>query len=130
MVLVGRAVRDVELKKTAKNTSIAEVVLAIRPSLASKEDLDTPNYIKCVAFGIVAENMAKNIKKGDLVGIDGSLYTVKASTNLERKFEVLKVKVERFQVFFRNKKTEEVTANSDELTEYTEPTADEEETPF
>lgn len=67
VTLVGRLVRDPELKRTGNGNAIANFTLA---SSESKENID---FIDCRAFKQNAENLANYKKKGDLIGISGKI---------------------------------------------------------
>lgn len=67
VTLVGRLVRDPELRRTGNGNAIANFTLAISES---KENTD---FIDCRAFKQNAENLANYKKKGDLIGISGKI---------------------------------------------------------
>ena len=77
--LMGRLTADVELKESAKENSkkYAKFSLAV-PRKLDKEKTD---FINCVAFGRIADTIAKYCKKGMKIIVCGSLqidsYTTK-----------------------------------------------------
>lgn len=72
VILVGRIVRDPELKRTASGTSVTSFTIAIdNPTKAGSEK--TTSFIPCTSWNKTAENVAKYCSKGTLVGIDGRL---------------------------------------------------------
>ena len=71
-VLVGRIVRDPELKKTTSGTSVTSFTVAIdNPTKVGGDK--TTSFIPCTCWSKTAENVAKYCSKGTLVGIDGRI---------------------------------------------------------
>jgi len=71
-VLVGRIVRDPELKRTTSGTSVTSFTVAIdNPTKTGGEK--TTSFIPCTCWSKTAENVAKYCPKGTLVGIDGRI---------------------------------------------------------
>lgn len=66
VTLMGRLTRDPELKKTQAGKSMCAFDLAVNTR-------GKTYFIKCKAWGITAENLSKYIRKGGMVGVDGSL---------------------------------------------------------
>nr|DAX06708.1 MAG TPA: Single strand binding protein [Caudoviricetes sp.] len=67
--LIGRFVRDIDIKSVNEKTVVANFSLAVN-GYGDKTD-----FINCVAFNKTAENLAKYTKKGDIIGITGSINT-------------------------------------------------------
>lgn len=74
IVLVGRIVRDVE-KKEADGKTYAELELAIPRSYKNEDGIYETDFIDCLLWGGIAENVVEYCKKGDLVGVKGRLQT-------------------------------------------------------
>lgn len=74
IVLVGRIVRDVE-KKEADGKTYAELELAIPRSYKNEDGIYETDFIDCLLWGGIAENVIEYCKKGDLVGVKGRLQT-------------------------------------------------------
>ncbi|MDD4532604.1 MAG: single-stranded DNA-binding protein [Bacilli bacterium] len=72
VVLVGRLVRDPELKKTNSGSSVVSFTLAV-DSYQKNRGERTANFFPCTAWNATAENIAKFLTKGSLVGVDGHL---------------------------------------------------------
>lgn len=72
--LIGRIVRDIELKYTAGGTAVARFAVAVdRPVREGAErQSDFPSV---VAFGRQAETIEKFFRKGSRIGITGRLQT-------------------------------------------------------
>ena len=71
-VLVGRVSNLPELKKE-NNKRILEVTISVPRSYKNKDGVVETDFIRCVMWGNVAERTNDHCKKGDLVGIEGSL---------------------------------------------------------
>lgn len=74
--LLGRLTRDVELRKTPQNKSVAKFTLAVDRKY-KREGGQNTDFINCVAWEQSADYLAKYSHKGDVVGVDGSIQTGK-----------------------------------------------------
>lgn len=90
VVLVGRMTRDPELRKTAGGASVTNFTLALNRNFNS-QDGQTADYINCVVWNKIAENVAKYCSKGSLVGVDGKLRSRTYDDNSGRKVYVVEV---------------------------------------
>jgi single-strand DNA-binding protein len=86
--LIGRLVKDPELRSTATGKSVCTFTIAINRGFGDKKETDflpvvvwsRPNYS-------LAENCAKHLTKGSKVGISGRIQTRSYETqNGERKY--------------------------------------------
>ena len=73
--LIGRVVRDFELRQTQGGTSTCQFAIAVERPFKDKDGKRQADYPNCVAWRQVAEIAAKYLRKGDRVGIDGALQT-------------------------------------------------------
>ncbi len=73
VVLVGRLTRDPELRKTATDTSVASFTLAVDNRGKGSDGQKTASFIPCQVWNAQADNVAKFIRKGSLVGVEGRL---------------------------------------------------------
>ena len=72
VILTGRIVKDLELRKTNNNTSVCEFTLATnRPVVRDTER--QADFITCVVFGVQAENLQKYQGKGSLIAVSGEM---------------------------------------------------------
>lgn len=74
VVLVGRLTRDPELR-ALPNGSVATFTLAISRPFTNNAGEREADFINCVAFNRLAENLQKYIHKGSLIGVDGRIQT-------------------------------------------------------
>ncbi len=74
IVLVGRIVRDVE-KKEVDGKTIVELELAVPRSYKNENGEYDTDFVDCLLWSGIAENVAEYCKKGDLVGVKGRVQT-------------------------------------------------------
>lgn len=72
IILIGRLVRDVELRQTSGGAPVARFTLAVDRRQVKDRDKET-DYIDVVVWQKTAEACAKYIGKGSLVAVDGRL---------------------------------------------------------
>lgn len=75
IVLIGRLVRDPELRHTPSGKAVTKVTLAVerdRPNAQGQREAD---FIDMVAWDKQAENVVQYLGKGRLVAVDGRLQT-------------------------------------------------------
>ena len=73
VVLVGRLVKDPELRKTNSDVSFATFTLAVDNRIREQDGTRGTIFIDCRVFRDQAENMVKYTRKGSMVAVDGSL---------------------------------------------------------
>lgn len=73
VILVGRLTKDPELKKTPNNTSVCQFTIACERAYSSQNGEKQADFIYCVAWKTVAENLVKYMRKGSIIGVDGNL---------------------------------------------------------
>lgn len=74
IVVMGRLVRDPELRRTGNGTAVASFTLACERDVASKEaEKKEVDFIDCVAWRGTGESAAKYFTKGRLAAVTGRL---------------------------------------------------------
>ena len=106
VVLVGRLVRDVEVRTGENDTKYSFMTLAIPRSYKNHDGIYESDFIECVLWNIVATNTAEYCKKGDIVGIKGRLESRKVEENNINK-TVLQVVAEKVTFLSSKKEKEE-----------------------
>ena len=72
--LLGNLVADPELR--GQNSNVANFRIAVqRPFKNKQTDEYETDFITCVAFGKTAEIITNNFKKGNKIGVTGSIQT-------------------------------------------------------
>lgn len=107
IVLIGRLVRDPELRKTKENVSVVGFSIAVdNPLIANGEK--TTSFFECTAWNALADNIVKYTHKGSLIGIEGRLqqrtYVNKSNVNVS----VVEIIVSGMQLL--DKKSDNVVA--------------------
>ena len=75
VILVGRLTRNPELKYTTNGIANLKFSLAVNRTYTGANGERQADFINCMAWRGTAENMAKFLKKGALIGIDGRMET-------------------------------------------------------
>ncbi len=73
-ILIGRLVREPELRYTQSGIAVANFNLAVNRRFA-KEGEQQADFIQCVVWNKVAENVAKYLSKGSQVAVEGRIQT-------------------------------------------------------
>lgn len=89
-VLVGRIVRDPVLRKTTSGMSVVSFTLAIDNCVRQGAERTT-SFIPVTAWNQTADNIAKYVHKGMLLGVDGRLNQRSYTNNENRKVSVVEV---------------------------------------
>nr|DAK79987.1 MAG TPA: Single strand binding protein [Caudoviricetes sp.] len=108
--LLGRATSDLELKTTARGKSVCSFTLAVD----RKYNKDTTDFIPCTIWDKGAEVMSKYVKKGQLIAVDGSLYTRKYQDKDGNNRTAYEVNVNNFY-FAESKKSANIDVQPDPL---------------
>lgn len=75
--LVGRITRDIELRNSINGKYFVAFTLAVNNNFNNSKAA----FIPCFAWNKTAENMAKYLKKGSLIALDGRLQTRTETNN-------------------------------------------------
>ena len=94
VTLVGRVVRDLEVKTTTSGKEVSSFALAV-----DGYGKDSPaNFVDCVAWGKAAEILAQYATKGKQIGITGRLQTRTWEDNDGNKRKATEVVIDQFQL--------------------------------
>lgn len=74
-ILIGRLTKDPELRYNDKNKAITNFTVAVHRPYKNENGEYDADFILCKSFGARAETIGKFCRKGDLVGIEGSIRT-------------------------------------------------------
>ena len=108
--LLGRITKDLEQKITTSGKSVCSFDIAV----TRKFDKEITDFIPCVAWNKTCETMCKFVKKGQLIAIDGSLYTRKYEDKNGNNRTAYEVNVNNFY-FAESKKSVDVNVGVDPL---------------
>lgn len=73
--LVGRLVKDVDLRYTSNGTATGTFTLAVNRNFKNAAGEIEADFINCVIWRKAAENFANFTRRGSLVGITGRIQT-------------------------------------------------------
>ena len=75
VMLVGRITRDPELRTSPNGVSFTSFSIAVNRQFPNAQGERVADFINCVAFNKQAENLARFIRKGGLIGVEGKLQS-------------------------------------------------------
>ena len=97
VVLVGRLTKDVEVRKTQQQTSVASFTIACNRRVSKGQDAQT-DFINCVAWRATADFLGQYARKGALVGVEGRIQTRNYDGQDGKKVYVTEVVVDSAQL--------------------------------
>lgn len=110
IAIMGRMVRDPELRRTGSGVAVTSFTLAVEDDFKDKDGNKKTNFIDCVAWRGLGETVAKYFSKGRMAIVAGKLdireWTDKDG-NKRRNAEVV-----ADNVYFGDSKKEEPRCNS------------------
>ena len=74
-ILVGRITKQPELKSTQSNIPVVTFTLAVNRQFTNGDGEREADFIQCVVWRKQAENLARFVSKGDLLGVEGRIST-------------------------------------------------------
>lgn len=85
-VLVGRIVRDPEIKETENGAKLSNLTLAVPRSYKNEEGVYETDFIDVTLWSNIAVTTSEYCRKGDLVGVKGRIQTDSYEKDGEKKF--------------------------------------------
>ena len=92
--LIGNLTKDIELRKTAEGKSVVNFTLAV----ARTYDREKADFINCVAWNKSAELLHNYCKKGDKIGVSGSIQVRNYDNSQGQRVYVTEVLVDRIDL--------------------------------
>ena len=114
VVLTGRLTADPELKTTQSGVSVTSFSIAVQRRCKSGEEAQT-DFINIVAWRQNAEFIAKYFKKGNMIGIEGSIQTRKYTDKNGNNRVVFEVIANNVQFAESKSATAQENTNSEDL---------------
>ena len=74
IVLTGRLTRDPELRRTTSDMGVASFTLAVDDNVKGPNGEKTTTFITVTVWDKQADTVAKFLRKGSLVGVDGRIH--------------------------------------------------------
>lgn len=97
-LLIGRIVKDPEVKKTSTGKSVASFSLAVN----DRYNRDKTDFINCVAWEKTADYLGNYIKKGNLIAVEGRISTRNYDGSDGKKVYITEVVCESVQGLEKN----------------------------
>ena len=114
VIIIGRNVKDIEIKTTPSGTSVAEFTIAVNRSFKNANGERESDFFNCIAFSKLAETISRYVKKGDQVGVEGRLQTRNYTNKDGKKVYVTEIIVENVE-FLQSKKEQNQPIGEDPL---------------
>jgi len=139
VILVGRITKDPEMKSTQSNIAVVTFTLAVNRQFSDQSGEKQADFIQCVVWRKQAENLARFVKKGALLGVEGRIQTRQYESDNGTRYvtEVVCDSVQFLESKGSNQqeaeptiKEETRTADNDEFYETSKQLAAEEDLPF
>ena len=112
--IIGRIVKDLELRKTSNGTSVLNMTVVTSEKFKDKsgQQKETSEFHNVVVYNVLAENIAKYKTKGELIYIEGKLGTRSWEDNGQKRY---KTEITAFSaVFFPGNSSGEGKSKSSE----------------
>ena len=110
VVLVSRMTRDPELRRTQNGSAVASFTLAMNRPKRNDEEQQA-DYISCVVWNKVAENVDKYCSKGSLVEVEGRLRSRSYDNAQGQRVYVTEVVCDSVQFLETNMKNNNIIHN-------------------
>lgn len=106
IILVGRLVRDPEVKKSKNGTNYSHITLAVPRSYKNVNGEYETDFLDCTLWQLMATNTKEYCKKGDIVGVKGRVESRSYEQDGEKKY-LTEIIAEKITFLSSNNKTEE-----------------------
>lgn len=97
VVLIGRLVKDPNLRYTPNGVAVATFVLAVNRTFTNQNGEREADFISCQVWRKQAENAANYLRKGNLAGIEGRIQTRSYDNQEGKRIYVTEVVVDSVQ---------------------------------
>ena len=102
IILVGRLVQDPEIKELENGQRVSYITLAVTRCYKNSDGIYETDFIPCMIYNNVADNVKEYYKKGDLLGIKGRIQT-----RQEEDKNIIEIVAEKVTFLPNRKETEE-----------------------
>lgn len=75
VILTGRLTKNIDLRQTSAGKAMTYFTLAVNRVFKKEQGVSNADFVTCVAFGVQAENMARYLTQGSLIGVEGRIST-------------------------------------------------------
>lgn len=114
VILMGRLTKDVEIRQTPNNLSVARFTIAVNRRF-EKDGGQQADFINCIAWRKTGEFIARYFQKGSMIAIVGSIQTRSWDGNDGKKQYATEVIVD--EAYFTGSKAESGTGSNTDLSD-------------
>ena len=114
VILMGRLTKDVEIRQTPNNLSVARFTIAVNRRFA-KDGGQQADFINCIAWRKTGEFISRYFQKGSMIAIVGSIQTRSWDGNDGKKQYATEVIVD--EAYFTGSKSESGTGGNTDLSD-------------
>jgi single-strand DNA-binding protein len=114
VILMGRLTKDVEIRQTPNNLSVARFTIAVNRRFV-KDDGQQADFINCIAWRKTGEFIARYFQKGSMIAVVGSIQTRSWDGNDGKKQYATEVIVN--EAYFTGSKSENSTGSNTDLSD-------------
>jgi single-strand DNA-binding protein len=75
VVLIGRLTKDPEIRNTTSGIPVGTFTLAVNRNYTAANGEREADFLNCVCYRKLAENVGRYVHKGSLVSVDGRIQT-------------------------------------------------------
>lgn len=121
VILIGRLVRDPELKYTQNGTAVSNFSIANnRTYSVSGDKKEQVSYFNCIAWGKSGELIVQYCKKGQRIALEGRLQQRSWDDQSGNKRQVVEIVVENFQFLTTKGGSGESTEQHESVPEFSD----------
>ena len=106
VVLVGRLVEDPEILVTEKGKKMSAITITVHRNYKNADGVYETDFIRCVMWNVIAENVCEYCKSGDVVGVKGRIESRSYEDEKNEKKYITEVVAEKI-TFLSSKKPDE-----------------------
>lgn len=106
-ILIGRTTKEVELTQTASGVSVAKFNLAVQRKFKNGDGEYETDFLNIVVWRNTAEFCKKYVKKGDRIGVVGSIQVRSYETQNGEKRYVTEIVADEIELLSPKEKSEE-----------------------
>lgn len=131
--LVGRLIKNPELKYTGNGIAVLSFGLAVERNYKNAQGERETDFINCVAWRGTAETLSQFAVKGSLIGITGAIQTRNYQNNEGQTIYITEVVAENFQMLEPKEVTDKRRGNNQQYNQQptnNQPTTQQNDNPF
>lgn len=114
VILMGRLTKDVEIRQTPNNLSVARFTIAVNRRFV-KDGGQQADFINCIAWRKTGEFISRYFQKGSMIAVVGSIQTRSWDGNDGKKQYATEVIVD--EAYFTGSKAESGTGSNTDLSD-------------